>query len=82
MPAADAQALGDGTPTVNVSGKDAAGYRERQSDDWRGYCGTDHRGRYVAQDNIINAAEHHQPLTLSGKNHGGSRSDCHGDSER
>ncbi|HFZ2062887.1 TPA: Ig-like domain-containing protein [Enterobacter cloacae] len=68
VPAADAQALGDGTWTVNVSGKDAAGNTVNGSQT----IGVDTAAPTiavdtVAQDNIINAAEHHQPLTLSGK---------------
>ncbi|HAT7729760.1 TPA: Ig-like domain-containing protein [Enterobacter cloacae] len=68
VPAADAQALGDGTWTVNVSGKDAAGNTVNGSQT----IGVDTAAptiavATVAQDNIINAAEHHQPLTLSGK---------------
>ncbi|MCC1991023.1 Ig-like domain-containing protein [Enterobacter cloacae] len=68
VPAADAQALGDGTWTVNVSGKDAAGNTVNGSQT----IGVDTASPTiavdtVAQDNIINAAEHHQPLTLSGK---------------
>ncbi|HGG8763790.1 TPA: Ig-like domain-containing protein [Enterobacter cloacae] len=68
VPAADAQALGDGTWTVNVSGKDAAGNTVNGSqtisvDTAAPTIAVD----TVAQDNIINAAEHHQPLTLSGK---------------
>ncbi|MCU6335758.1 Ig-like domain-containing protein, partial [Enterobacter quasiroggenkampii] len=68
VPAADAQALGDGTWTVNVSGKDAAGNTVSGSQT----IGVDTVAPtlYVdtlAQDNIINAAEHSQPLTLTGK---------------
>ncbi|MEH5073594.1 Ig-like domain-containing protein [Enterobacter cloacae] len=68
VPAADAQALGDGTWTVNVSGKDAVGNTVNGSQT----IGVDTAAPTiavdtVAQDNIINAAEHHQPLTLSGK---------------
>ncbi|MRM10084.1 Ig-like domain-containing protein [Enterobacter cloacae subsp. dissolvens] len=68
VPAADAQALGDGTWTVNVSGKDAAGNIVSGSQT----IGVDTTAPTiavdtVAQDNIINAAEHNQPLTLSGK---------------
>ncbi|HGH4620323.1 TPA: Ig-like domain-containing protein [Enterobacter cloacae] len=68
VPAADAQALGDGTLTVNVSGKDAAGNIVSGSQT----IGVDTTAPTiavdtVAQDNIINAAEHNQPLTLSGK---------------
>ncbi|MFA7904486.1 Ig-like domain-containing protein [Enterobacter cloacae] len=68
VPAADAQALGDGTWTVNVSGKDAAGNTVNGSQT----IGVDTAAPTiavdtVAQDNIINAAELHQPLTLSGK---------------
>ncbi|UUR70544.1 Ig-like domain-containing protein [Enterobacter asburiae] len=68
VPAADAQALGDGTWTVNVSGKDAAGNTVSGSQT----IGVDTTAPIVsvdtlAQDNIINAAEHNQPLTLTGK---------------
>ncbi|QHI57781.1 Ig-like domain-containing protein [Enterobacter hormaechei] len=68
VPAADAQALGDGTWTVNVSGKDAAGNTVSGSQT----IGVDTASPAIsvdtiAQDNIINAAEHNQPLTLTGK---------------
>ncbi|WP_375603179.1 Ig-like domain-containing protein [Enterobacter hormaechei] len=68
VPAADAQALGDGTWTVNVSGKDAAGNTVTGSQT----IGVDTAAPVIsvdtiAQDNIINAAEHNQPLTLNGK---------------
>ncbi len=68
VPAADAQALGDGTWTVNVSGKDAAGNTVSGSQT----IGVDTVApalsvNAIAQDNIINAAEHNQPLTISGK---------------
>ncbi|HFN3650124.1 Ig-like domain-containing protein [Enterobacter hormaechei] len=68
VPAADAQALGDGTWTVNVSGKDAAGNTVTGSqtisvDTAAPAISVD----TIAQDNIINAAEHNQPLTLTGK---------------
>ncbi|WP_318591368.1 Ig-like domain-containing protein [Enterobacter kobei] len=68
VPAADAQALGDGTWTVNVSGKDAAGNTVSGSQT----IGVDTVAPTLsvdtlAQDNIINAAEHNQPLTLTGK---------------
>ncbi|MBM1022911.1 Ig-like domain-containing protein [Enterobacter sp. A11] len=68
VPAADAQALGDGTWTVNVSGKDAAGNTVSGSQT----IGVDTTAPTLsvdtlAQDNIINAAEHNQPLTLTGK---------------
>ncbi|MDO6165299.1 Ig-like domain-containing protein [Enterobacter hormaechei] len=68
VPAADAQALGDGTWTVNVSGKDAAGNTVSGSQT----IGVDTASPVIsvdtiAQDNIINAAEHKQPLTLTGK---------------
>ncbi|EHN8891496.1 Ig-like domain-containing protein [Enterobacter hormaechei] len=68
VPAADAQALGDGTWTVNVSGKDAAGNIVSGSQT----IGVDTAAPAIsvdtiAQDNIINAAEHGQPLTLTGK---------------
>ncbi|WP_320731431.1 Ig-like domain-containing protein [Enterobacter roggenkampii] len=68
VPAADAQALGDGTWTVNVSGKDAAGNTVSGSQT----IGVDSVAPTLsvdtlAQDNIINAAEHSQPLTLNGK---------------
>ncbi|MBJ3779763.1 Ig-like domain-containing protein [Enterobacter asburiae] len=68
VPAADAQALGDGTWTVNVSGKDAAGNTVSGSQ----MIGVDTTAPTLsvdtlAQDNIINAAEHNQPLTLTGK---------------
>ncbi|HGD3336045.1 TPA: Ig-like domain-containing protein [Enterobacter hormaechei] len=68
VPAADAQALGDGTWTVNISGKDAAGNTVSGSQT----IGVDTASPVIsvdtiAQDNIINAAEHNQPLTLTGK---------------
>ncbi len=68
VPAADAQALGDGTWTVNVSGKDATGNTVSGSQT----IGVDTVAPTLsvdtlAQDNIINAAEHSQPLTLTGK---------------
>ncbi|KJW95971.1 type 1 secretion target domain-containng protein [Enterobacter roggenkampii] len=68
VPAADAQALGDGAWTVNVSGKDAAGNTVSGSQT----IGVDTVAPTLsvdtlAQDNIINAAEHSQPLTLTGK---------------
>ncbi|HEO9145093.1 TPA: Ig-like domain-containing protein [Enterobacter asburiae] len=68
VPAADAQALGDGTWTVNVSGKDAAGNTVSGSQT----IGVDTTAPTLsvdtlAQDNIINAAEHNQPLKLTGK---------------
>nr|WP_134690928.1 Ig-like domain-containing protein [Enterobacter hormaechei] len=68
VPAADAQALGDGTWTVNVRGKDAAGNTVSGSQT----IGVDTASPVIsvdtiAQDNIINAAEHNQPLTLTGK---------------
>ncbi|MEH3824801.1 Ig-like domain-containing protein [Enterobacter roggenkampii] len=68
VPSADAQALGDGTWTVNVSGKDAAGNTVSGSQT----IGVDSVAPTLsvdtlAQDNIINAAEHSQPLTLTGK---------------
>ncbi|EPZ6092613.1 Ig-like domain-containing protein [Enterobacter roggenkampii] len=68
VPAADAQALGDGTWTVNVSGKDATGNTVSGSQT----IGVDSVAPTLsvdtlAQDNIINAAEHSQPLTLTGK---------------
>ncbi|PWS08889.1 type 1 secretion target domain-containng protein [Enterobacter sp. HPCN14] len=68
VPAADAQALGDGTWTVNVSGKDAAGNTVSGSQT----IGVDTASPVIsvdkiALDNIINAAEHNQPLTLTGK---------------
>ena len=68
VPAADTQALGDGTWTVNVSGKDAAGNTVSGSQT----IGVDTASPVIsvdtiAQDNIINAAEHNQPLTLTGK---------------
>jgi len=68
VPAADAQALADGTWTVNVSGKDAAGNTVSGSQT----IGVDTVAPTlsvdtIAQDNIINAAEHNQPLTLTGK---------------
>ncbi|MDV0327525.1 Ig-like domain-containing protein [Enterobacter hormaechei] len=68
VPAADAQVLGDGTWTVNVSGKDAAGNTVSGSQT----IGVDTASPVIsvdtiAQDNIINAAEHNQPLTLTGK---------------
>jgi hypothetical protein len=68
VPAADAQALGDGTWTVSVSGKDAAGNTVSGSQT----IGVDTTAPTLsvdtlAQDNIVNAAEHNQPLTLTGK---------------
>ncbi|HCD7310577.1 TPA: Ig-like domain-containing protein [Enterobacter bugandensis] len=68
VPAVDAQALSDGTWTVSVSGKDAAGNTVSGSQT----IGVDTVAPTLsvdtlAQDNIINAAEHNQPLTLSGK---------------
>ncbi|MCE1610124.1 Ig-like domain-containing protein [Enterobacter ludwigii] len=68
VPAADAQALGDGTWTVNVSGKDAAGNTVSGSQT----IGVDTNAPAlsvdtIAQDNIINAAEHNQALMLTGK---------------
>nr|WP_241189539.1 Ig-like domain-containing protein [Enterobacter ludwigii] len=68
VPAVDAQALGDGTWTVNVSGKDAAGNTVSGSQT----IGVDTNAPAlsvdtIAQDNIINAAEHNQALTLTGK---------------
>ncbi|EOZ7539279.1 Ig-like domain-containing protein [Enterobacter hormaechei] len=68
VPAVDAQALGDGPWTVNVSGKDAAGNTVSGSQT----IGVDTASPVIsvdtiAQDNIINAAEHNQPLTLTGK---------------
>ncbi|MGY6230789.1 Ig-like domain-containing protein [Enterobacter asburiae] len=68
VPAADAQALGDGTWTVSVSGKDAAGNTVSGSQT----IGVDTTAPTLsvdtlAQDNIINAAERSQPLTLTGK---------------
>ncbi|HCJ7369526.1 TPA: Ig-like domain-containing protein [Enterobacter hormaechei subsp. xiangfangensis] len=68
VPAADAQALGDGTWTVNVNGKDAAGNTVTGSQT----IGVDTAAPAIsvdtiAQDNIINAVEHNQPLTLTGK---------------
>jgi len=68
VPATDAQALSDGTWTVSVSGKDAAGNTVSGSQT----IGVDTAAPTLSvdtltQDNIINAAEHNQPLTLSGK---------------
>src|SRR5690606_21031886 len=68
VPAADAQALDDGTWTDNVSGKDAAGNTVSGSQT----IGVDTASPVIsvdtiAQDNIINAAEHNQPLTMTGK---------------
>ncbi|MEW5277412.1 Ig-like domain-containing protein [Citrobacter freundii] len=68
VPAADAQALGDGTWTVNVSGKDAAGNTVSGSQT----IGVDTvpptlSVDAISQDNIVNAAEHNQTLTLTGK---------------
>jgi len=68
VPAADAQALGDGTWTVNVSGKDAAGNTVSGSQT----IGVDTTAPTltvdtIAQDNIVNAAEHNQTLILTGK---------------
>ncbi|MGL5129037.1 MAG: Ig-like domain-containing protein, partial [Aeromonas popoffii] len=66
--AADARALGDGTWTVNVSGKDAASNSVSGSQT----IGVDTTAPAIlvdtiARDNIINAAEHNQALTLTGK---------------
>ena len=68
MPA-DAQALGDGARTVNVSGKDAAGNTVSSGSQTIGVDTTAPTLSVdtLAQDNIINAAEHNQPLTLTGK---------------
>ena len=68
VPAADAKALGDGTWTVSVSGKDAAGNTVTGSQT----IGVDTAAPTLsvdtlAHDNIINAAEHNQALTLTGK---------------
>lgn len=68
VPAADAQALSDGTWTVNVSGKDAAGNTVSGSQT----IGLDTVAPTlsvdtISGDNIINAAEHNQDLTLTGK---------------
>ncbi|VFS41893.1 type 1 secretion target domain-containng protein [Enterobacter cancerogenus] len=68
VPAADAQALGDGTWTVSVSGKDAAGNTVTGSQT----IGVDTAAPTLSVDtlahnNIINAAEHNQALTLTGK---------------
>jgi large repetitive protein len=68
VPASDAKALADGTWTVNVSGKDAAGNTVSASQT----LGVDTTAPTIsvdtlARDNIINAAEHNQSLTLSGK---------------
>ncbi|HDC4619232.1 Ig-like domain-containing protein [Enterobacter asburiae] len=68
VPAADAQALGDGTWTVSVSGKDAAGNTVSGSQTIRvDTTAPTLSVDTLAQDNIINAAEHNQPLTLTGK---------------
>uniref|UniRef100_UPI00372CFDA7 Ig-like domain-containing protein n=1 Tax=Kluyvera intermedia TaxID=61648 RepID=UPI00372CFDA7 len=67
VPAADAKALTDGTWTVAVSGKDAAG--NTVSGNQTLNVDTDAPTlsvNAIAQDNIINAAEHGQALTLSG----------------
>ena len=42
-------------------------HRVRQPDDWRGYRLASDLCRHDRPDNIINAAEHNQPLTLTGK---------------
>ncbi|KNC09351.1 hypothetical protein AC791_11880 [Klebsiella sp. RIT-PI-d] len=68
VPAADAQALSDGTWTVNVSGKDAAGNTVSGSQT----IGLDTAAPTlsvdtISGDNIINAAEHNQDLILTGK---------------
>ncbi len=68
VPAADAQALGDGTWTVNVSGKDVAGNTVSGSQT----IGVDTVAPTlsidaISQDNIVNAAEHNLTLTLTGK---------------
>ncbi|MCE9994215.1 Ig-like domain-containing protein, partial [Enterobacter asburiae] len=66
--AADAAALGDGTWTATVSGKDAAGNTVTGSktltvDSAAPTLSVD----AIAQDNIVNAAEHGQPLAITGK---------------
>jgi len=68
VPAADAAALGDGSWTATVSGKDAAGNTVTGSqtivvDTAAPTLSVD----AIAQDNIVNAAEHGQPLAISGK---------------
>ncbi|HEY4437452.1 MAG TPA: Ig-like domain-containing protein [Lelliottia sp.] len=67
VPATDAQALGEGNWTVAVSGKDAAGNTVTGSQslivDTQAPALTVNT---LAQDNIINAAEHGQALILSG----------------
>ncbi len=68
VPVADAKVLGDGNWTVTVTGKDAAGNTVTGSQ-------TLHVDTHaptlsvdtLAQDNIINAAEHNAPLVVSGK---------------
>ncbi|MCI1897050.1 MAG: Ig-like domain-containing protein, partial [Enterobacter sp.] len=67
VPAADAKALTDGTWTVAVSGKDAAGntVSGNQTLNVDTHAPT-LSVNAIAQDNIINAAEHGQALTLSG----------------
>ena len=68
VPAADAQALGDGTWTVNVSGKDAAGNTVSGSQTIGVDTVPPTLSVYaISQDNIVNAAEHNQTLTLTGK---------------
>ena len=68
IPAGDAKALSDGVWTVNLSGQDVAGNTLAASQTLT----VDTRPPSVfidavAQDNIINATEHNQPVTLSGK---------------
>ena len=68
VPAADAKALADGTWTVTVTGKDAAGntITGNQTLNVDAHAPTLSVDA-ISQDNILNAAEHGQPLTLSGK---------------
>ncbi|PKA30673.1 hypothetical protein CWR41_12490 [Cedecea lapagei] len=68
VPAADAKALADGTWTVTVTGKDAAGntITGNQTLNVDAHAPTLSVDS-ISQDNILNAAEHGQPLTLSGK---------------
>ena len=67
IPTADARALSEGTWTVTVSGKDAAGntvsgHQTLTVDTQPPSLSVD----TLSQDNIINAAEHGQPLIVSG----------------
>ncbi|ANG94153.1 type 1 secretion target domain-containng protein [Lelliottia amnigena] len=67
IPTADARALSEGTWTVTVSGKDAAGntvsgHQTLTVDTQPPSLSVD----TLSQDNIINAAEHGQPVIVSG----------------